>query len=198
MEKIAQLISLLFNPFILSLALILLALLRSGFSERERLVFAIYAVLVHGLLPAWLIHRWIKKGRPIDDVLGNKDLLKNRSFVLAWAVVVFFSELLFLCLLNKPEPLFSVTLTQLLLVGALFLINQCYKISLHMSWATLFVLFLLDLDGLWFWPCLVILPLVFWSRLYLHRHTPKQLWAGFLVGLLIGGVFWYPVFLLTQ
>jgi len=191
MKKIAQLISLFFNPFILSLALILLAIERSHLSERLRLFFALYAVLVHGLLPALLIHLWIKKGRPIDDVLGNKDLLKNRSFVLAWAVGVFFLELLFLSLLEKPQPLFSVTLAQLLLVWALFLVNQRYKISLHMSLATLFVLLLLSLIGLGFWPCLVVLPLVFWSRLYLHRHTPKQLWAGFLVGLLVGGGFWY-------
>ena len=191
MKKIAQLISLFFNPFILSLALILLAIEKSHLSERLRLFFALYAVLVHGLLPALLIHLWIKKGRPIDDVLGNKDLLKNRSFVLAWAVGVFFLELLFLSLLEKPQPLFSVTLAQLLLVWALFLVNQCYKISLHMSLATLFVLLLISLIGLGFWPCLVVLPLVFWSRLYLHRHTPKQLWAGFLVGLLVGGGFWY-------
>ena len=59
-----------------------------------------------------------------------------------------------------------------------FVITFFWKISLHMTVNTSGAILLNTLFHGAYLPVLVVIPLIFWSRLYLKKHTPLQLLAG--------------------
>jgi len=185
LKKIAEIISLILNPIFLALVLVLLGIEKSHLGQNNLMLFTVFALTVNGLLPFGFVYYFIQKGKAIDDILGNKEVLKNRSFVLACALIILLLETLLLYLFQKPQPLFAILTVLLFLVLALFVVNFYGKISIHMAMTTVLCLTILALFGFSFWPILFLLPIVAWSRLYLLKHTKKQLFAGFLVASII-------------
>jgi membrane-associated phospholipid phosphatase len=191
MKKVAEIISLVLNPIFLILLLILLGIEKSNLSQSEMLIFTVSVLILNGLLPICFIYYFAKKGLILDDVLDNKAVLKNRPFLLAGGIIILFLETLTLDIFNNPEPLFTILLTLLFLIFALFLITLYRKISLHMALASTFSLVILFLFGYSFWPILLTVPAVLWSRLVLKRHTFKQILAALLLAILVTGLVFY-------
>jgi membrane-associated phospholipid phosphatase len=191
MKKVAEIISLVLNPIFLILLLILLGIEKSNLSQSEMLIFTVSVLILNGLLPICFIYYFAKKGLILDDVLDNKAVLKNRPFLLAGGIIILFLETLTLDIFNNPEPLFTILLTLLFLIFALFLITLYRKISLHMALASTFSLVILFLFGYSFWPILLTVPAVLWSRLVLKRHTFKQILAALLLAILVAGLVFY-------
>lgn len=61
-----------------------------------------------------------------------------------------------------------------------FLITLKTKISGHLSVLTLALGFLIRWYGVSYWPILLLLPLVGWSRIVLKRHTLVEVFGGIL------------------
>ena len=89
-------------------------------------------------------------------------------------------------LLGAPAPLRAVLLSYALSTLAFALITPSAKISLHtagVSGALVCLLFIFGVQGaIFFAP---VLPLVWWARHFLGRHTNPELALGMLVG--VGG-----------
>lgn len=76
------------------------------------------------------------------------------------------------------------------------IISLVLKISGHIGVVTLFTFLLLGWFGMGWWPVVLCIPIVAWSRLYLKRHTPKELIGGFIYSLfiIIPYEIWFSVF----
>lgn len=180
LKKIAEFVSFGLNPIFLCLILVLLGIQQAQFTQTQRIFLTFLAATINGLLPVGFVFYLSKKGRRVDDVLGNEDILKNRSFVLIWGIVILFAENLFLYFLGKPQPLFTILLTLFLIAITLFLVNLYGKISIHITVVTTFCQIIMGLFGRSFWPVLCLIPITAWSRFILLKHTKKQLFVGFL------------------
>ena len=177
-KKIAEIISLIFNPLFLFLEIILVGAEQTAVMG-DKIIYVTLAVLfLNGVIPSYLYLGLARKGVVIDDIIYNKDVLKNRGILLAWISVILLSETLVLYFFKKPQPVFAVLVSLFFLALALFLVNLYRKISLHAAGITYFVLAILFLFGEKFSPLLLLIPLVVWSRLCLLRHNLKQLLSG--------------------
>lgn len=190
MKKIAELVSFIFNPFFMILSTVVLGIERSNFSERGLILATLFVLLFNGVLPLYFYYELLKKNIIIDDILDNKEALKNRPLILGWGTILFFFETIFVKVFSHSRPLFYTFLILTLLTLVVFIISFYRKISLHMSYATLFALALIYVLGPSSWPILLIIPLIGWSRYILMRHTLKQLLAGFLVTTFISFLFY--------
>jgi hypothetical protein len=91
----------------------------------------------------------------------------------AWCIVT---------LLGAPAPLRAVLLSYALSTLAFALLTPFVKISLHtagVSGALICLLFVFGWGAIFFAP---VLPLVWWARHFLGRHTHPELALGALVG----------------
>lgn len=184
-KKVAEIISVTLHPFFLVLLLILLGIEKSNLPSSQLTIFTVFALFFNGLLPVCYTFYLTKKGMVLDDSLENKEVLKNRPFVLAGGTIILFLEIMALRIFKNPEPLFVILLTLLFLIFTLFLITLYRKISLHVALTSAFSLTILFIFGYSFWPILFLIPLIFWSRFFLKRHTKKQMAAAFILGLFI-------------
>jgi hypothetical protein len=98
-------------------------------------------------------------------------------------------------LLGAPTPLQAVLLSYALSTFAFALLTPFLKVSLHtagVSGALICLLFVFGVRGAVFFA--PILPLVWWARRFLGRHTNPELALGALVG---GGLTWVAFLLVT-
>lgn len=142
---------------------------------------AVYGFFV-SLLPILVVLQLLRSGRIAELHMSNTSerhlpyLVAVLSAGLAFALVV---------LLRGPETLRCLTLFNMLELAALGIINLFWLISIHATG----VMATMILVGLLFnWEAsLFVLPFVVavcWVRLYLKRHTPLQVGAGLLLGVL--------------
>ncbi|MCX6807131.1 MAG: phosphatase PAP2 family protein [Candidatus Berkelbacteria bacterium] len=190
-KKPLEIVSLILNPLFLALILILLGIEESNLSKEHMMVFTLAALILNGFLPIYFIYSSFQKGIVIDDTVKNKEVIKNRSSILAKIVIIFFAEIIALSFYHNPEPLYAIVFALALLNLALFIINMRRKVSLHAAGVTAFALVVLALFGWSFWLVIVLIPVVFWSRFYLLRHTKKQLLAGFFTAIFITLIVFY-------
>lgn len=77
-----------------------------------------------------------------------------------------------------------------ILFGSYYLLNKYLdKASLHAGVFAFLVFYLTNLN-LAFILLLIFLPLIWWSRFYLHKHTRLQLFLGTVAGMVIGILSW--------
>ena len=77
------------------------------------------------------------------------------------------------------------------LFSAMYLVNRYIdKVSMHAAAFTFASFYLIDKASTAFILLLFLLPLVYWSRIKLHRHTTFQLFLGTMIGLFIGLLSW--------
>ena len=93
--------------------------------------------------------------------------------------------LLILYLGEAPHMIWQLALVYACLGVTMFTISNFWKISLHMVSVGGFATLLVYVFGPSVWWLFLGLPLVAWARLYRRKHTPAQLFAGALAGILI-------------
>lgn len=173
-NKLAKLISIAFGPEVLLPALLVIIVFKSGLTFKQ-MEIVIPAVLVFQfLVPAIYILMMLKlKETSSWDLPRRQDryrflLVTVASFMVSLALIYQFGNR-FLLELN-------LILTILALI--FFTVTFFWKISLHSGIATtvsILANFLFD----WKIPALyLMIPLVWWSRYALGRHTLAQLLAG--------------------
>jgi len=90
-------------------------------------------------------------------------------------------------LLDAPAALRAVLLAYAIATALFALLSTGINLSLHAAGVSGAAVCLLFVFGLWGAPALVLVPLVWWARARLGRHTPIELALGTLVG---GGGTW--------
>lgn len=73
----------------------------------------------------------------------------------------------------------------------LLLVNFLTKVSVHMCAVSAAAGLCLCLTGVWSIPFLILMALVFWSRLSLGKHTWQQLVLGMIIGFVTPLCIWF-------
>jgi hypothetical protein len=89
---------------------------------------------------------------------------------------------LIVTLLGAPPPLQAALLSYALATLLFTLLTPLTNLSLHAAGVSGAAVCLVYVFGAWGLPALLLVPLVWWARTVLGRHTPSELALGVLVG----------------
>ncbi len=160
----------------------LLLLLNSGLTADEINALWPLTMALELLFPLVLL-LYLKLTKKISDWdITNR---RQRPVFFSLVVVSYLASLAFVFLLTGSSAYFWVKLCILLIMGLATAITCFWKISVHLSLNTLLVILALWFGGWYFWPLILLLPLVAWSRRVLHKHTLGQILGGILLNCLI-------------
>lgn len=165
---------------------VMFAILGLAISLRERPFWpgfawaAVYGLLV-SLAPILVVLYLLKIGYISELHMSNT---KERHLPYATAVVFALLALGIVSWFHGPDLLRCLLIFNVIELAALGIINVWWLISIH---ATGIMATWLLVALVWGWTAsLIVVPfimLVSWVRLYLKRHTPAQVLAGFALGL---------------
>ena len=183
MFLIAKVISLIFDPVIVTLVSLIL-IIRQSEPELNRSVGWFLILFLIGILPPLIFLAYEKKkGKVTDWFLYNR---AERIPIYIASLISLSVALLIIWWLEGPRNLLVFSLTSLLNAVALaFATYLDHKPSVHVSAMTFFVLVLVLLVDWRFWPSFFLIPVVAWSRAKLKKHTWPQLSGGFFITLFI-------------
>lgn len=182
MKKLAQVISIIFEPFTVSLIVLVLVTLQLPLPLEAKLKWFVVAVALGGLSPTLVYLYERKTGKIKDWFITNR--VERRDVQLAWFVG---SGLFFLIALffDAPRLLLALSLTLVWLSLLITIISIYWKVSVHMVGVTLFVMVMLlaySANALWL---LVLLPLVAWARVRLGHHTLSQVTVATIMTIIV-------------
>ncbi len=183
--KLAQFISYILDPIFLGLLIVVVSVFRSSMPSNLTMFWIIAIIVLNLFIPILFYWYFTKQGFIFDAPLTNKRAQKERIIIFIVFLLAILVEILFLLLTKIYQPLFAVLVGGVITIFFGSIISYYWKISVHASMTTFFVAMLILLFGWSFWPAIFCLPLVFWSRLVLKRHTISQLLAGFVLSLFI-------------
>jgi hypothetical protein len=184
MIPLATIISRLFEPLVLQLLLILITALRAGIVGWT-LVYTMTEIIGLVVVPPMVLLLWAIQSKKISnwDISNRSQRVKALAlFLCLFAVDMVFIRLMDIGAMTDLFLFFAITL-----VG-FFCITLFWKLSGHLSTATICIGILIHWYGWVWWPLLLLLPVLAWSRVALKRHTTAQTVGGILFGMAMVGV----------
>ncbi len=181
----AHIISWVANPGSLLIGMLMIGVLATEtFSQQARVGWLVTLLVISLIAVAILIIAWVR------GVMLDADLMTPVNHADRSQVLIIFVSLICLMLIatfrmHQPQPFHALLVATLILGLTVAGISLVWKISLHMLGVGMFVASALLVGGVKFWPIALLIPIVAWARLRLHRHTPYQLAGGTLLGVLI-------------
>lgn len=177
---VAAVISRVFDPFILFFLLMLLGAVRGGVYGYD--LFELMMLVVFGMIvPPMVILFWAVRAKKVS----NWDISIRRQRVYAFCIFSLF--LLFDGLIVKSFHVEEISQLFSLFISAfigIFCITLFWKISGHVTTLALTIGIIMHWYGSSYWPLLLIIPLLSWSRVRLRRHTVMQTIGGGIYGLI--------------
>jgi len=174
--KITKLISIIFSPPLMAILLWLAFFIK--FSPNLTILFVITLILT---LPACIYLFYILIIAKSSDIDISSSQHRFKLLVL-----IFISFLSATIILHLSIPILGLIFTKLTFLFALLaLITYFWKISMYAFFYTLATLIYASLISplfLWF---LTLLPIIWWSRYFLKKHTIKQLLFGSLIAFVV-------------
>jgi len=182
-EKLAHFISFIFGPIFLWPLILFLIVFNSGLPilQQQKILQIVFILQIFMPLVLFIIALLMR-------IISDFDISQKEERYLPMVV---FSELsvinLMLVRLYGNDLLFNFFLLLFLIIIINVLITIFWKISSHAT-INIVAIVLINYFFHWQYPYLFLsLPVIFWARLYLKRHTIAQLIGGFIIngGLLI-------------
>lgn len=174
---LASLISLVMSPPIM---IITSMAVRAGTVEGVRLwLWVVVYAIVGAFVPLTYLYRQVRREFVSDFDLRVRtervkpQLVTAASLCIAWGI---------LFLGRAPGQMINLAATLFLLSVAILSITLQWKISMHCA-ATGAAGMVLGIVTGAYWPLVLGVVVVGWSRLRLRRHTPAQIIAGSLLGI---------------
>ncbi len=173
-HTIATAVSRIFDPVVVFVPCIALALIRSGVAFWQQMLFLAVFFCAMVIPPIALMYWAISKNIVSDWDIGNR---KERVRALGVLLILAVFDIGIVYLLGNLFMLRLFVFLTMWLFG-FFAVTIVWKISGHTGVATLFV----GLVAVWFgheWLVLgVTLPVIAWARVVREDHTPAQVIAG--------------------
>ena len=193
-KRIANLISNILNPFLVSLVLILLLSFEATSNVLDALRWSLILIVL-SVLPVYLAIIYLVRSGRIDNVFTNVRRQRTQIYLIAggWAVV----GCVVLLYLKAPPRLMATSVAGLSTVVIFMCINLWWKISLHTAFIAALVTVLVILYGWVAAVTIALIPLISWARIELKRHSLAQVVAGALLSTsivaVVFGIFlpWY-------
>lgn len=184
MQKLARIISGIFNP------LVLVVFITAGivYQETGNLVYSskwLIVASIFSILFALFIVISIKKG-----IFSNFDVStkKQRPLLFLAGAIGTILCIVFVKVTNGSDHLLVSLFVGLLGLGVYQVLVSKIKASVHMGMLTVFVCFFISLFGLIALPLILLLPVVGWARVKEKEHTVPEVIAGFLIGIVFSGI----------
>lgn len=183
-QTLARTISVLGHPLVmLPLAVLLLSGMRAGEAGLMRMTLGLSMFAIVVIAWSW----WqVRRGNwtHVDASSKRERRTLNRFLLFSLVLATLFSTWQ-----QAPAPfVLGLALSAMLIAVAMVTSHWC-KLSLHMAFAMYAALLLWQLHIGYGIATLAFSAAIAWSRLTLHRHTPADLVAGALAGLLAGIAF---------
>ena len=123
----------------------------------------------------------------LSSSLEDRGRIMQRKLAFIFSLIGYATALLWAILVHTSKELLMICATYFISVVILTFFNKVLKkrASGHACSITgplVFLIYLVDLKLIF--PCLIIATLIFWSSLYLQRHTKTDLFYGVLSNLL--------------
>lgn len=179
LEKVAGIISRVFDFPLLAIVLLIAALFNTGLSTTQIKTLATYLVVLDIVFPIALFLVLLRKGK-LSDI--DITIRQERYWLFGLATITFLISTIMVYYLANYQ-FFILNLTLFLVALTLFIITLRWKISGHliMNCSAIFIInYLFDWRFLWLF---LIIPLVAFARFYLRKHTIPQIVAGAILGL---------------
>lgn len=185
LTKFAEIISIIFNPLLIGLVVLIIAITKSGMSSALETQWIIASFVANGLILG-LIYWYLRNlGYIFDDSIDNKKIRHGRLILLLNVLAIVFLESLVIFFTKIYQPILAVFVGGLFTIIIGMIITNFWKISWHSSAITYFVSMFIFIFKWKIWPILILMVLIFWARIYLKRHTIWQLIGGVLLSLLV-------------
>jgi len=187
-KRVATLTSNILNPFLVSLAVILLLSFESTSSTLDAIKWSLILIAV-SILPVFSVVIYlVRKGR-LDGVFTSARGQRTKLYWLAGACAGVGCVILVYC--GAPPILVATFVAGLFAVVIFMGINLLWKISLHTAFVTALVTVLVVLYGWIAAVGVVLIPLMSWARMELKHHSLAQVATGALLAALIVVVVFY-------
>ena len=171
LDRIAVVISVLFSPFLVPIASILLIVRIYAATIQQRLLWVLIVVLFASVLPTLFILMLFRLGHLSDIRLTvQEQRLKPLLFSLASSLVG--SSVLYL--VHAPREIVWLCIAYAANGVVFTLITPLWKISFHSGVAAGCMTALTMLVSTQFAPLFLLLPLIAWARVHRKRHTLLQ------------------------
>ncbi len=187
-KQIANLTSNILNPFLVSLAVILLLSFESTSSTGEALKWSFILIAV-SILPVFSVIVYLVHNQKLEGIFVSPRRQRNKIYLLAsFCAVVGCIIILYL---GAPLVLVASLVAGLSAMIVFTCINFLWKISVHTAFVAASVTVLIVLYGSIGTVTAVLLPPIAWSRIELEHHSITQVVAGALLAALIVVVVFY-------
>lgn len=175
--KLAKLLSVVLGPQVWLPVFLLIFIFKTGLTREQITVLLPTLLVFQVFIPLGYLYFAFKSGKVADLDLTKRE---ERHVPLIVSLISWLISLVLVCFFGN-QLLLHLYLIIFVLIIITTVITKFWKISLHMSINTLgsiLVNFLFN----WKFPFLYFsIPLVFWARLRLKKHTVNQLLAGFII-----------------
>lgn len=171
LNRIAVTISVLFSPFLLPIASILLIVRSSVVTMQQGLLWMVIVILFASVLPMLYIFILFRLGRLSDFRLTVRE---QRAKPLMFSLVSALVGIGILYLLNVPQEIVWLCIACVINGLVLTLITQVWKISFHSGVAAGCMTGLATLISSQFVYLFILLPFIAWARVHRKRHTFLQ------------------------
>ena len=187
-KQIANLVSNILNPFLVSLVIILLLSFESTRSPLDALKWSVILIAI-SLVPVYSVMVYFSRNdRPESHFI---DVRKQRTRIYLLAGICALVGCIVLVYSGAPLILLATFVAGLSATAIFMGINLWWKISLHAAFIAASVTLLVILYGSIGTVAVMLLPLVAWARVKLGRHSLAQVTIGALLAALIAGVVFY-------
>lgn len=176
-EKLAKIISVILGPQIWLPLLFIIIIFNSGLNIHQITILLPCILFLQVIIPLGYLYFAPKFG-----FATSWDLPKRKERY-PFFVIVIISELISLFLIHQFGTiiLFNLNLILFLLLLLLFFITFFWKISLHTALNTIGSILINFLFNGNFIFLYLTIPIIFWARYKLHKHSIFQLLAGIII-----------------
>jgi len=187
-EKIANIISRVLNPFLVSLVIILVLSFESMPGILDAIKWSLLLSVI-SIAPVYATIIYFVRVRRLGRHFV--DIRRQRTKIYLIASLCALTDYLVLFWLDAPLLLMATFIAGLSAVITFMGINLWWKISLHSAFIAASVTILVILYGGWAALSVVLLPLVAWARITLAHHSIAQVAVGALLASLIVATVFY-------
>lgn len=173
----ARILSNVLNPFFIFTALYALVAFRES-TLAAALIYLSLELVASGVVAGYVFFL-MRRSRVGDFWISHR---AERLIPALLLLAAFVALLIAIALSDAPENLYDATLSMGLAAATVAAITLFWKASAHLAvagHAAMSAPLLLSVPGVIF---VIVLPLVFWARVYAGAHTPLQAAAGAAVG----------------
>ncbi|MFC2010652.1 hypothetical protein ACFLUL_03625 [Chloroflexota bacterium] len=189
-QRIAGLTSIILNPFLISLTLILLFSFTSTPSTSEAIKWVLISMAV-SILPVSVIVIYLLRHGTLDTFFINVRQQRTRIYLLGCLCAI--TGCFILSYLQAPQVLVAGFTVALLTTIMFMLINLWWKISVHTGFIAASSVVLVMMYGWVAAATIALVPLTAWARIELKYHSLAQAVSGAVLATLIAVAVYYPI-----